>query len=161
MDGNFYGNTQAQPTGISDANYPTVSLFRITPDGGTLTVPFTNALGNVIRPGQLADGSIFYASEHASEVDTDKVNLLVLSGKTPFFNNQQALGNGAYYLGFPTGHPFGDYSYLSDPNYLYHFDLGYEYVIDAADGQAGVYLYDFASKRVLLYEPDLPVPLSV
>ena len=62
-----------------------------------------------------------------------------------FFAGEVPLSNGVYYLAFPNGTPFGYYSYLPDPHYIYHFDLGYEYVFDASDGQGGVYLYDFAS----------------
>ncbi|MDB5071024.1 MAG: hypothetical protein JWM87_2135 [Candidatus Eremiobacteraeota bacterium] len=62
-----------------------------------------------------------------------------------FFAGEAPLSNGVYYLQLPNGNPFGYYSYLPDPNYIYHFDLGYEYAIDANDGQGGVYLYDFDS----------------
>ena len=62
-----------------------------------------------------------------------------------FFAGEAALGNGAYYLSLPNGNPFGYYSYMTDSNYIFHFDAGYEYVIDANDGNGGVYLYDFAS----------------
>ena len=63
----------------------------------------------------------------------------------PFFAGAASLGGGAFYLAFPNHNVFGYYSYLSDPNYIYHFEMGYEYVYDAGDGQAGVFLYDFAS----------------
>ena len=77
----------------------------------------------------------------------------------PFFVGQVALSQGAYYLAFPNnGKIFGYYSYLSDPNYLYHFDLGYEYVFDAADGQDGVYLYDFKSGHFFYTSPSFPFP---
>ena len=62
-----------------------------------------------------------------------------------FFAGEAPLSNGVYYLGLPNGNAFGYYSYLADPNYIYHFDAGYLYVIDANDGQGGVYLYDFDS----------------
>jgi hypothetical protein len=52
-----------------------------------------------------------------------------------------------YYLALPNGNPFGYYSYLTDPNYIYHFDMGYEYLFDANDGSGGIYLYDFASSH--------------
>ncbi len=64
-----------------------------------------------------------------------------------FLVGDTSLDNGVYYLSFPNGNPFGYYSYLSDFHYLYHFDLGREYVIDAADGHAGVYLYDSQSQH--------------
>ncbi len=46
-----------------------------------------------------------------------------------FFSGETALSNGVYYLSFPNGDYFGYYSYLSNPRYIYHFDLGYEYVV--------------------------------
>lgn len=75
-----------------------------------------------------------------------------------FFNGASAVGNGVYYLGFAGGNYFGYYSYLTDPNYIYHFDLGYEYVINANDGKAGVYLYDFKSGSFFYTSPTFPFP---
>ena len=62
-----------------------------------------------------------------------------------FFKNEIYVGNGAYYLATPANQVFSVYSYLSDPRYIYHFAMGYEYVIDANDSAGGIYLYDFAS----------------
>jgi hypothetical protein len=67
------------------------------------------------------------------------------AAQAAFFSGAVALSNGVYYLQLPGGNLFGYYSYLSDPNYIYHFDMGYEYVIDAGNG--GVYLYDFSSSH--------------
>ena len=67
--------------------------------------------------------------------------------QTAFFQGAVALSNGVYYLTLPGGNIFGYYSILPDPNYIYHFDMGYEYVFDAGDGHGGVYLYDFASSH--------------
>ena len=63
-----------------------------------------------------------------------------------------------YYLQFPSGNYFGYYSFLSNPAYLYHFDLGYEYVFDAPDGNGGVYLYDFTSDTFFYTSPSFPFP---
>ena len=49
-------------------------------------------------------------------------------------------------------------SYLSDPRYIYHFDLGYEYWFDAQDGKSGVYLYDFQSGSFFYTSPSFPFP---
>ena len=68
------------------------------------------------------------------------------------------MSNGVYYLVFPSGNPFGYYAFLSDSNYLYHFDLGYEYVFDAADGKSGVYFYDFKSGDFFYTSPTFPFP---
>ena len=75
-----------------------------------------------------------------------------------FFSGEQALGDGVYYLAFPTGSPFGYYSYLSDAHYLYHFDLGYEYWFDADDNESGIYFYDFASQTFFYTSPGFPFP---
>src|SRR5205823_8440866 len=45
-----------------------------------------------------------------------------------FFNGETALGGGFYYLQFANGTPFGYYSYLPDQNFIYHIDLGFEYL---------------------------------
>ena len=75
-----------------------------------------------------------------------------------FSGNEVSVGNGVYYLQLPGGTPFGYYSYLADAHYIYHFDLGYEYLFDAADGKSGVYLYDFASRSFFYTSPSFPFP---
>ena len=75
-----------------------------------------------------------------------------------FFAGEAALSDGIYYLTLPNGTPFGYFSYLSDPNYIYHQDLGFEYVFNAYDELGGVYLYDFASGDFLYTSPNYPFP---
>lgn len=75
-----------------------------------------------------------------------------------FFSGEVALSNGVYYLQLPNGNPFGYYAYLSDPNYIYHFDLAYEYLVDANDSQGGLYLYDFASQHWWYTSRTFPFP---
>ena len=75
-----------------------------------------------------------------------------------FFTGSTPLSDGVYYLQFANGNIFGYYEFLSDPNYLYHFDLGFEYVFDAADGNAGVYFYDFTSDHFFYTSPVFPFP---
>ena len=93
---------------------------------------------------------------------TSSTALVVTFSHYPFFTGETALANGVFYLQLPNGHPFGYYSYLNDrnniQNYIYHFDLGYEYVFDAADSQAGVYLYDFKSGGFFYTSPSFPFP---
>ena len=86
-----------------------------------------------------------------------------LTGTTPvahpaFFTGETALSNGVYYLAFPGGNPFGYYSYLSDQRYIFHQDMGYEYVFDANDGKNGVYFYDFMSGHFFYTSPTFPFP---
>ncbi len=72
-----------------------------------------------------------------------------------FFTGQTSLGDGAYYLRFPAnGDLFGYYN-LQDFPILYHYDLGFEYFVDAMDGQAGAYFYDFAGGHWLYSNPSL------
>ena len=75
-----------------------------------------------------------------------------------FFAGASALSNGVYYLAFANGNYFGYFSYLADPNYIYHFDLGYEYVTPANDGKSGVFLYDFKSGTFFYTSPSFPFP---
>ena len=66
------------------------------------------------------------------------------TGHAPFFSGETQLGT-IYYLVLPNANVFGYYSYLSDPHYIAHLDLGNEYVVDANDGKGGLYMYDFTS----------------
>ena len=75
-----------------------------------------------------------------------------------FFDGQVALSDGVYYLQSPNGNPFGYYSYLDNAHYIYHFDLGYEFVFNANDGNGGVYLYDFNSGAFFYTSPVFPFP---
>jgi hypothetical protein len=76
----------------------------------------------------------------------------------PFFTGEVSLGNGVYYLQFPNGTPFGYYSYLTDPHWIYHFDMGYEYWFDANDGHNGIYFYDLAANTFFYTSPSFPFP---
>lgn len=60
-----------------------------------------------------------------------------------FFNGEISLGGAVYYLAFPNGALFGYYGYLGS-GWIYHFDLGYEYVLPS-DANGDVYLYDLQS----------------
>lgn len=91
-------------------------------------------------------------------VFTGPVTSLV-AGHPKFFTGEVPLSNGVYYLDFPeTGNPFGYYSYLDDPHYIYHFGLGYEYRFDVEDSQRGSYFYDFASQSFFYTSPTFPFP---
>ena len=103
----------------------------------------------------------FSAVQQGSTTATGALYSQIAAGDVhpPFFNGESALENGVYYLQLPSGNPFGYYSYLTpDPTYFYHFDLGYEYWFDAADGQGGIYLYDFASDTFFYTSPAFPFP---
>ena len=86
-----------------------------------------------------------------------------------FFTGETSLGNGVYYLAFPDKNLFGYYTYLSS-GWIYHFDLGYEYVSPGNGPEAYLwdlstghwwytnntsfpYLYDFTLKTWIYYFP--------
>ncbi len=61
-----------------------------------------------------------------------------------FFSNAVSLGEGVFYEQLPDKNLFGFFNYASS-SIIYHYDMGYEGVIQANDASNGVYLYDFAS----------------
>jgi hypothetical protein len=65
-----------------------------------------------------------------------------LSSHPAFFNGEDLLGNGVYYLQFPDGTLFGYYAYVAS-GVIYHYDMGYAAFI--AGSASDIYLYDFAS----------------
>ena len=97
-----------------------------------------------------------------SQVTSD--NLVIVNSVTHlpthpgFFNGETSLANTTYYLSFSNGNYFGYYSYLNDVHYIYHFDLGFEYVFDANDGHKGAYFYDFKSGTFFYSSPTFPFP---
>ena len=150
-DGNFYGVTEPQ---AGTDNW----IFSITPSGDLSPLSAFWANGLV----QGSDGSFYGTSPADAQTVRGTVFRLTVPGVgpdlSPFFTGEVALNNGVYYLTFPNGNDFGYYSFLTDPHYLYHFDLGYEYVFDAADGHGGAYLYDFKSRDFFYTSPSFPFP---
>ena len=162
-DGNFYGTTFNGGTLQGNG-----TLYELTPAGGfTSLADLTLATGeNPAAPLlQGADGALYGTAYSAGNTGFNDGTVFRLDVGAPapgtqpsFFAGQTLLGSGVYYLAFPNGNVFGYYSYLSDPNYLYHFDLGYEYVFNADDGVGGVYFYDFASSDFFYTSPTFPFP---
>ena len=156
-DGNFYGT--AADGGSIDAG----TVFMLTPTGVLTTLhTFTNYLdGGSPSAGliQGSDGSFYGPTSAGGDEDNGTIfKLEATAALSSFFTGEVPLENNVYYLSFPNGNFFGYYTYLSEPNYLYHFDLGYEYVFDAADGQGGVYFYDFASNDFFYTSPAFAFP---
>ncbi len=84
---------------------------------------------------------------------------LLTNPKYPaFFTGQELLSDNIYYLTLPNGNSFSYYTFIGDGHYLYHFDLGYEYVFDANDDNNGIYLYDFASQTFWYTSPEFSFP---
>ena len=156
-DGNFYGVTYR---GGSD-NVGTV--FQITPAGVLTTLHSFNYSDGAYAAGLVlgTDGSFYGTTAQGGSGGSGTVFKLTVpgvAGRPAFFTGETALLSGVYYLAFPDGNFFGYYSFLANPSYLYHFDLGYEYVFDANDGKSGVYLYDFASRDFFYTSPTFPFP---
>jgi hypothetical protein len=76
-----------------------------------------------------------------------------LYGHPAFFNGETTLGGGWFYLQFPNGTPFGYYLYFTDPHWIYHLDMGYEYWFDANNSDHGIFFYDFASNHFFYTSP--------
>ena len=128
--------------------------------GGT-EITFLNLIKQVnsaatradLRFGTDAAGNVYFLNKQDGVI-----RRIVPAGRLQFFAGAVALSNGVDYLAFSTGRPFGYFSFLSDPNYIYHQDLGFEYVYDATDGKSGVYLYDFKSNGFFYTSPTFPFP---
>jgi hypothetical protein len=104
--------------------------------------------------GQFSD----IAATTPEGINLDVVGYDLVAPHPPFFTGEVSLGNGVYYLQFPNGTPFGYYAYLSDPHFIYHFDMGYEYWFDANDGHNGIFFYDFAANTFFYTSPSFPFP---
>ena len=172
-DGNFYGVTTSGGFNSSPTSPTSTATdgtaFQITPAGVfTSLYSFTGGADGSFPDGPLLEvgDGIFYgvASTGGDGVGgtvyagDGVVYQLTLIRHPDFFAGQAPLADDVYYLAFANGNYFGYYAFLSDPDYLYHFDLGYEYVIDANDGQGDIYLYDFASNGFFYTGPDFPFP---
>ena len=142
---NFVGATAVNFTAPNGQTVPATSFQVIS---GTVI--------SAVLPSTAISGVVTVTAN--GRTGTTPAALTVSYVRPAFFAGEVALSNGVYYLAFPNGNLFGYYSYFSDPDYLYHFDLGYEYVIDAQDGQGGVYLYDFASSTFFYTSPNFPFP---
>ena len=145
-----FSNT-AYSTGLTGGEIVPILTAGGTIDGLTITEYFPLARGPYFEAfGQGASGTdevLFIGTVGGSQYQTPA-----------FFDGEVNLGSGVEFLTFPDGTPFGYYSFLTDPAYIYHFDLGYEYVFDANDGNSGVYLYDFASSDFFYTSPSFPFP---
>ncbi len=177
-NGIFYGVTYGggfndTPTtyyGTGYTNEGNGTLFQITSDGAfTSLYSFTGGADGIYPNGPLlavGDGTFYSTASQGGDVSTSSPDVsgyglvyqLTLVPHPSFFTGQVLLQNNVYYLSFASGNYFGYYSFLPDPDYIYHFDLGYEYVIDSNDGQGDIYLYDFASSGFFYTGPNFPFP---
>ena len=161
-DGNFYGTTSSGGIyGYDQQREGNGTVFQMTPDGVLTTLyHFTGGSDgrNPTGPLVLGGDGGFYGTTASDDTVDGTLFKLTVSSHPAFFAGQISLGQGFYYLAFSGGNPFGYYAFLDDPRYLYHVDLGFEYVFDAADGHGGVYFYDFASGTFFYTSPSFPFP---
>ncbi|MBE7156990.1 MAG: hypothetical protein INR62_00895 [Rhodospirillales bacterium] len=162
-DGRFYGTTNAGGSGGQG------TLFALTPTGvlttlynfGTVDQAGVNTDGGGAYAALLKaqDGRFYLPTTQGGAAGAGTVDAFTVTQPHPaFFDGEVALANNVEYLSFPAGNIFGYYTFRSDANYLYHFDLGDEYLFDANDGQDGVFLYDFKSSTYFYTSPTFPFP---
>jgi hypothetical protein len=140
----FYGVNSMSDQIIAYSTATYAELFRLD-IGEDLMAPCGSRTGRLVAS---ADGGWL-------ALETDSGIRLFQLTHPAFFNGEIALGGGWYYLQFPNSTPFGYYSYLSDPHFIYHIDLGFEYVFDPNDANHGIYFYDFASSSFFYTSPTL------
>ena len=162
-DGRFYGTTSAGGSGGQG------TLFALTPAGvlttlysfGAVDQAGVNADGGGASAALLKapDGRFYLPTTQGGAAAAGTLDAFTVTQLHPaFFDGAVALDNNVQYLAFPAGNIFGYYTFRSDANYLYHFDLGDEYVINTNDSQNGVYLYDFKSGSFFYTSPSYPFP---
>ena len=137
--------------GTLETNF-TINIEHAAPDSTVQAI--------VIPPaGQLLIGGTFTT---IGTVPINSIARLNDSVHPAFFNGEVSLGSGVYYLAVSDGYNFGEYSYLTDPSYIYSYGpdglASYEYLIDSNDDENGIYLYDFASSTFFYTSPYFPYP---
>ena len=109
---------------------------------------------NVNAPAQVVEATGTVSTTAQDLLNLASQKLLEIAEPPAFFNGEISLGSGVYYLQFPNGNLFGYYNFPGFP-ILYHYDMGFESFIDAMDGNAGAYLYDFSSGHWFYTSPAL------
>ncbi len=135
------------------AGTATFSFLGVVLDPGVVATSVEITTGNVALAAGAADGN-----GNTNDVVAMDDFLYSEPVHPPFFNGEVALSNNVFFLQFPgTGNLFGFYTYEFFP-FLFHFDLGFVYFIDARNSQNGVFLYDFQSDTFWYTSPSYPFP---
>ena len=142
------GTTWSPNVAISNSFNPFEGYPQQNKIGDYITIVSDNAGGNV------AYAATFNFNPNTGQHEED-VYYVRVSPHPAFFNGEIALGGGWLLSQFPNGTPFGYYSYLPDQHFIYHIDLGFEYLFDANDANHGIYFYDFASSSFFYTSPSL------
>jgi hypothetical protein len=132
------------------------ATYSIIPPGGSWDAADNGTYTVVMQANQVFDS--IANPVHPGNIGSFQVTVSNPSPTPAFFTGQIPLGNGIYYLQFTNGNIFGYYSYLADPRWIFHFDMGYEYWFDANDGQRGIFFYDFMSGHFFYTSPSFPFP---
>jgi uncharacterized repeat protein (TIGR01451 family) len=132
--GNTCSRSNSLPAG---ASYPPITV--------TLTVAANAASPQVNQATVSGGGSTSSSATDLTAIDPPHA---------PFFMGEVGVGDGFYYLVFPNGTLFGYYKYLAD-SFIYHADLGYEYVLPSGDAGGDVYLWDYQSQHWWYTGPNL------
>jgi hypothetical protein len=131
----------------------TITSSSGTNGSGTGTVNYSVASSAAARIGTIA-----IAGGTSLAPPTVEFTVTQPPAHPAFFNGEVFLGSGVYYLQFPgNNNLFGYYNYQVFP-VLYHYDLGFEYFLDANDGKGSAYLYDFASGHWFFTGPSYAFP---
>ena len=109
--------------------------YLVAPNTGTSTQP---RVGTLIIAGQT------FTVTQASPIDTHP----------QFFSGEVSVGSGVYFLTFPNGTLFGFYNYPA-ASYIYHYDMGFEYLLPANAAAGDIYFYDFESGHWWFTGPSL------
>jgi hypothetical protein len=134
--------TAMSGVGWTCATLPTCTRSDALAAGSTYQ-PITvrvNVAANASSP-QVNQVSVFGGGS-ATATATDSTIINLGTSHPAFFTGEVAVANSVYSLQLADGNPFGYYGYLAS-GWIYHFDLGYEYV--APGNGPEVYIWDLSS----------------
>ncbi len=122
------------------------NIARLTTAGSASEYPVPSAGSDSFDIVTGSDGALWF-----TEFSGGKIGRVAVAQPDGFFAGQQAVSSTFEYLQFPDGNVFGYYAFLqgsaSAPNaFLYHSEMGYEYVTPGSAAGA-VYFYDFGSQH--------------
>jgi hypothetical protein len=140
---------------VSGSGTPTLNFTYIVGGSDISThLDYTSTGALTVNGGGIDANLTLAAPGTAGSLGANSNIVIGAAPPAPFFTGEVALSGGEYYLQFPSGTVFGYYSFQFYP-ILSHDGLGYESFLDAHDGNAGAYFYDFASGHWWYTNPSL------
>ena len=137
----------SSPSGISGLTLATAgscAWLNASLSGATTPTSITTSF-NAAALNSLVPGAYICNLTVSGTGATSAQSTATLTVSAPaFFSNAVSLGEGVFYEQLPDKNLFGFFNYASSA-IVYHYDMGYEGVLQANDAANGVYLYDFAS----------------